>query len=113
GLSNTEIAAHSRSQHKTQGFGVARSRGTEIEYLQQVKGDFPKVDSTIFAGIDTSWNRLENGKAIGEILTKVQADYNFKNPAASVPKLLEAYQLITQLENEHWREIKSKVIKQI
>lgn len=113
GLSNTEIAAKSRSQHKTQGFGVAGSRGSEIEYLQQVKGNFPKIDTAVFAGIDTSWKRLENGKPIGKILKEVQHEYNFKNPAASVPKLLEAYKLIRNLKNEHWRHIKSEAIEDI
>lgn len=113
GLSNTEIAAKSRSQHKTQGFGVASSRGTEIEYLEQVKGNFPETNTNIFAGIDTSWRRLENGGPIGKILNQVQQDYNFKNPAASVPKLLEAYKLIQDLKNEHWRKIKSEAIEDI
>lgn len=113
GLSNTEIAARSRSQHKSQGFGSIGVRGTEIEYLKPVKGSFPKNDTTVFAGIDTSWSRLPNGQAIENILLEVQKKYNFKNPAASVPKLLEAYELIQNLENDHWRKIKSKAIEQI
>jgi LmbE family N-acetylglucosaminyl deacetylase len=113
GLSNTEIAAKSRSQHKSQGFGVSGSRGSEIEYLQPVKGDFPENADSIFAGIDTSWSRLENGGKIGKILTGVQKNYNFKNPAASIPKLLEAYKLIQALDDEHWREIKSAEIEKI
>lgn len=113
GVSNTEIAAKSRSQHKSQGFGVAGTRGTAIEYLKQVKGDFPKVDTTLFAGIDTSWGRLENGKPIGKILKQVQKDYSFKNPAASVPELLAAYKLIKKLKNDHWRKIKTDAIEAI
>lgn len=113
GLSNTEISAQSRSQHKSQGFGVAENRGTEMEYLKPVKGHFPEEKTAVFTGINTTWSRLKNGKAIGEILYQVQEDYDFTEPSASVPQLLKAYQLIQKLENDHWRKIKTKAIKEI
>ncbi len=112
GLSNSEIASLSRSSHKSQGFGSTGSRGTETEYLEFLKGDFPK-NKNIFDGIDTSWNRVEGGKEIGEILQKTEADYNFKNPAASIPSLIEAYKLIQQLKDDHWKQLKSDEIKEI
>lgn len=71
GLSNTEISAMSRSQHKSQGFGNTGSRGSQVEYLELLKGDYPK-SGNIFEGIDTTWNRVEGGTAIGEILMEVQ-----------------------------------------
>ncbi|HET8809653.1 MAG TPA: PIG-L family deacetylase [Flavobacteriaceae bacterium] len=113
GLSNTEISALSRSQHRSQGFGVAGSRGSEMEYLELVKGQFPENEKNVFAGINTTWSRLKNGEPIGKMLSEVQKNYNFKNPAASVPKLMEAYELIQNLENEHWKKIKSRAIEKI
>ncbi|MDO9136990.1 MAG: PIG-L family deacetylase [Lutibacter sp.] len=112
GLSNSEIASLSRSKHESQGFGSTGSRGTEKEYLEFLKGDFP-ANKNVFDGIDTSWNRVEGGKEIGKILQKVVADYNFKNPAASIPNLIEAYKLIQQLKDEHWKQLKSEEIKGI
>lgn len=112
GLSNGEIAALSRSQHQSQGFGTSGTRGSQTEYLQFLKGDLPKGEN-VFEGIDTSWNRVEGGKTIGAILKKVQDNFNFNNPSASINDLVEAYKLIQQLKNEHWKEIKSKEIKQI
>ncbi|HEY9168151.1 MAG TPA: PIG-L family deacetylase [Lutibacter sp.] len=112
GLSNSEIASLSRSSHKSQGFGSTGSRGTETEYLEFLKGDFPK-NKNVFDGIDTSWNRVEGGKEIGKILQKAEADYNFKNPAASIPSLIEAYKLIQQLKDDHWKQLKSDEIKEI
>ncbi|WP_373058719.1 PIG-L family deacetylase [Zunongwangia sp. H14] len=113
GLSNPEIASLSRSQHRSQGFGSTGSRGSQMEYLELLKGDMPTAKHDIFAGIDTSWNRVEGGAEIGEILNTVQKDYNFTNPAASLPQLVNAYKLIQQLKNEHWRDIKSAQIKEI
>ena len=112
GLSNTEISALSRSQHKSQGFGNTGSRGAQVEYLELLKGGLP-ADGNLFKGIDTSWNRVEGGAAIGNILNQVEADYNFNDPAASLPQLLEAYQLIVQLKDTYWRNLKTKQITQI
>jgi LmbE family N-acetylglucosaminyl deacetylase len=112
GLSNPEISSLSRSQHQSQGFGSTGSRGSQMEYLEPIKGDTIRSQN-IFKGIDTSWSKLEGGKEIGEILTQVEENYNFKNPAASLPKLVEAYKLIRELPNEHWREVKTKEIKNI
>ncbi|WP_417855075.1 PIG-L family deacetylase [Xanthomarina gelatinilytica] len=113
GLSNTEIAALSRSQHKSQGFGNTGTRGVQMEYLELIKGDMPQNKNNLFDGIDTTWKRVKGGEAIGNILLQVEANYDFKNPAASIPKLVEAYQLIQKLEDTHWRTYKTEEIKNI
>lgn len=112
GLSNSEIASLSRSQHQSQGFGSTGTRGSEIEYIELLKGKMPKK-SDVFDGIDTSWNRVKGGKAIAAILTKVEQDYDFKNPAKSIPDLLNAYKLIENLSDEHWKSIKLPEIKNV
>lgn len=111
GLSNSEIAAKSRSQHSSQGFGSTPVRGSSMEYLEIIKGTMPQKN--VFEGIDTSWNRVKGGKAIGEILAKVGKEFDFKDPSKSVPELIRAYELIQKLEDKHWREIKSEEIKNI
>ena len=110
GLSNSEIASLSRSQHQSQGFGSIGSRGSEREYIELLKGDMPKNEN-VFDGIDTSWNRVEGGKAIADILDAIEQNYNFKNPSASIPELLKAYQLIENLDDAHWKSIKLPEIK--
>lgn len=113
GLSNPEIAALSRSAHKSQGFGNTGTRGSDFEYLELVKGEAPKDKNNIFEGIDTSWNRVKDGQPIGELLKSVQENFNFKNPSASIPKLMEAYKLVQNLENSHWKAIKSEDLKDV
>ncbi len=113
GLSNSEIAALSRSMHKSQGFGSTGTRGTEKEYLQLLKGNMPNQKSDIFEGINTTWSRVKGGKEIQVILEQVQEDYDFENPSKSVPALMKAYELIIQLEDQHWREFKTRQIKEI
>lgn len=113
GLSNNEISALSRSEHKSQGFGNTGTRGSETEYIELLKGDLPTDKTSIFDGIDITWNRVKNGKAIGTILAQVEKDYDFKNPSASIPKLLEAYKLVQNLEDAHWKSIKTEELKSV
>src|SRR6478609_9840815 len=74
GKSNQEIAALSRSRHQSQGFGSTGARGEETEYLEFINGKAPKDKTNIFEGIDTSWNRVNGGKPIGELIKKIIAD---------------------------------------
>ena len=113
GKSNQEIAALSRSRHQSQGFGSTGSRGEEMEYLEFLKGESLQDKSNIFEGIDTSWNRISGGKPIGELVNAVEKEFDFKNPSASIPKLVRAYELIQQLDENHWKAIKSEELKKI
>ncbi len=113
GVSNNEMASLASSQHKCQGFGRLLSRGSQPEYLELLKGDLPTDRSNIFDGIDTSWSRIAGGKAIGDILYAVEKDFDFTNPAAHLPELLRAYELLQKVNDEHWKKIKLEHLKQI
>lgn len=120
GLSNGEIASLSRSMHKSQGFGSTGSRGNATEYLEFLKGDFSKEKATsnastpdLFAGINTTWSRIEGGKEIGAILEPLEESFNFKNPSSMLPELLKAYELVRQLDDKHWKEIKKTQLEQL
>ena len=113
GKSNQEIAALSRSCHQSQGFGSTGSRGEETEYLELLKGSSLQDKTNVFEGIDTTWNRVKGGTAIGQLLEKVQQQFDFKNPSASIPDLAKAFTMIQLLEDEHWKTIKSEELKKI
>lgn len=113
GKSNQEIAALSRSCHQSQGFGNTGTRGEEDEYLEFLKGEKLNDNTNLFEGIDTSWNRVQGGKVIGDILNGVEKNFDFKNPSASIPELVKAYSLIQNLSDKHWKEVKTEEIKKI
>jgi LmbE family N-acetylglucosaminyl deacetylase len=113
GLSNSEIAALSRSQHKSQGFGSSGSRGSQTEYLEYLKGSFPTDKSDLFSGINTTWTRVKGGSGVQTILNSVIANYNFKDPTASIPALLELRNKIKNLKDKHWKKIKLEELDQI
>lgn len=106
-----EIAAESRSQHKSQGFGVAATRGTSYEYFSLVKGDKPVY--SLLDGINTTWTRIQGGKAIGEMIDKAQAAYNMEDPSASVPALLDIRKAIMALPEGYWRNQKLKEVEDL
>ncbi len=113
GLSNNEIASMASSQHLCQGFGRISTRGSEDEYIELLKGDLPLDKTTIFDGIDTSWSRVKGGKAIGELLYGVENNFNFKDPIVHLPELMEAYKLLQNTSDEHWKSIKTKELEEI
>jgi LmbE family N-acetylglucosaminyl deacetylase len=95
GRSYTEIAAESRSMHKSQGFGAAERRGTSPNYFDQLAGD--PAASDIFEGIDTSWSRYPGGEAVGKVLQQASDTFDPKNPSKTIPLLLQAYDRLEQL----------------
>ena len=111
GKSNQEIASLSRSQHQSQGFGDMSSRGSDIDYLELIYGPKLKNEQNLFEGIDTSWNRIKNGKAIGNRIENLLQNFDFKTPENNVNALVEIYSLIQNLENSIWKERKLKEVK--
>lgn len=113
GVSNNEIASLASSQHLCQGFGRLSTRGSQNEYIELLKGDMPKDNSNVFDGINTKWSRVAGGEAIGKILYATEKDFDFANPSTHLPQLLQAHQLISALQDAHWKEIKLKEIEDI
>jgi len=95
GESYAELAAASRSMHKSQGFGAAPRRGSVPNYLELVAGE--PVTKDIFDGIDLTWRRVTGGEAVAKLLSKALAAYTDESPAASVPALLEALAAVDRL----------------
>ena len=78
-----------------------------------MKGDKPKDKTDIFAGINTTWNRLDDGGEIGDILYEVEQNFDFVNPSKHLPALVMAYQKIQLLNDNYWRDLKLQEITDI
>ncbi|OWP63230.1 LmbE family protein [Hymenobacter amundsenii] len=96
GRSYGEIAAESRTNHKSQGFGSSAQRGEAPEYFQLLKGTPAKTD--LFDGVDLTWNRVLGGAAVGKLLDQVIRNYDATNPSASVAGLLK----VREETNKDW-----------
>lgn len=103
GKSYGEIAAESRSQHKSQGFGVAASRGVSYEYFQTVAGDAPVHD--LMDGVVTDWSRV--GLAgVNASIDSLAAGYDPQKPSASLPALERLTAQVEDLPGGYWRTYK-------
>jgi len=87
GKSYGEIAAESRSMHKSQGFGSAKQRGEYFEYFKPLKGDTTGLKD-IFEGMDFSWKRVKGGEKIGKMIEKIIKEYKVERPEESIKSLL-------------------------
>ena len=106
-----EIAAESRSNHKSQGFGSTRQRGQSFEFFTPVAGDETKND--LFEGIDQSWNRLKGGQAVSKLINEANESFDMEDPSASVALLLNIFSSMQKLDDPYWRSQKEKEIKDL
>ncbi|MBL4678641.1 MAG: PIG-L family deacetylase [Mucilaginibacter sp.] len=129
GESYGEIAAESRSNHKTQGFGSARQRGDAFEYFKTILGDAPK--NGLMDGVDVSWNRIPFGATIASKLAAINKAFNSDAPQTSVKSLVDllgdvdqtvatnkAFQTVrlTEVANssyDYWHKQKTKELKDL
>ncbi len=107
-----EIAALSRSQHKSQGFGSAASRGEMLEYFRTLNGPAPNTE--LMDEVNTTWGRLGNfGQGFEKKISAIEKSFDGAHPEKSVPALLELYNEFEKLPASYWRTRKLTELKQI
>lgn len=106
-----EIAAESRTHHKSQGFGSAKQRGEAIEYFVHTAGDAAKQD--ILEGVESSWNRIPGGEKISNLIRQADQNFNSDNPAASIPLLINILTQLEKLPKSYWKDHKIKELKDL
>lgn len=111
GKSYGEIAAESRSNHKSQGFGAAANRGEALEYFTATKGDQPKND--LLEGIDISWKKVIGGERIEKMVNDIAGSFDFLHPENSVKALVQLYKALNTMPTGYWRDKKLNETKQL
>lgn len=106
-----EIAAESRTNHKSQGFGSARQRGELPEYFSNTAGE-PALND-IFEGINSGWDRIAGGKSIGELISRAEQSFDIDNPQASVPALVNILTEIEKIKDDYWKQVKSRELRDL
>jgi LmbE family N-acetylglucosaminyl deacetylase len=99
GLSMGELSARSRSQHKSQGFGVAEQRGANVEYFVHLAGSPAK--KTLLEGIDTGWTRYAAaGAPYAKELAAAQRVLDRDHPERAIGALVLARRALDKLPDE-------------
>ncbi len=111
GVSYAELGTESRILHHSQAMGVAVVRGRCLEYFRHVAGT-PAM-AGVLDGIDTGWGRSAAGSEVGHRLRRIISDYDFGDPSASVPALLELYGRLEDHADDPWATRKQEALKQL
>jgi LmbE family N-acetylglucosaminyl deacetylase len=88
GRSYSELAAESRSQHRSQGFGVLAQRGRREETFELLAGRPAATD--LFEGIDLTWSRFPGTSGVAALVREARQGFQPDRPAASLPLLERA-----------------------
>lgn len=114
GKSYTQIAADSRTMHKSQGMGTSPIMGKQTEYLRLIRGSKP--NQSIFDAIDKSWKRVSGAEKIANLLSKANKQFDSENPSQIIPILCDAYREIESLQktnSDAWLQVKKQDLKEI
>jgi hypothetical protein len=101
GQSCPEIAAASRTMHKSQGFGSSPAFGEQFEYLEFLDGT--AIGENIFGNIKSRYEASTLSKKLKSDIDKIISQYNGNAPWQSVPKLMAVKAQFEQLEKEDSR----------
>ncbi|HET9012238.1 MAG TPA: PIG-L family deacetylase, partial [Gemmatimonadaceae bacterium] len=109
GRSYAEIAAESRSQHKSQAFGSLQPKGARFTQVRREatrvnESQVPGTERSMFDGIDTTWARFKTAggspavaalidSLVGAVAAAKSAPY-LRTPSTAVPALLRAMDLL-------------------
>jgi len=98
GKSYTEVAAESRSAHKSQGQGSAGRRGAAPNYLAHLAGEEASKD--IFDGVELTWRRVAGGEEVGRLVEEAAREFRPSNPQAILPTLFRARAALRRLPQD-------------
>lgn len=102
GLSMGELAARSRSQHKSQGFGVPEDRGQVTEHFVVLDGHRPAGEpGDPLAGIELTWKRYGTAAAgYARAIADAQRTLDRDHPDRALPALVRARGELDHLPDE-------------
>jgi LmbE family N-acetylglucosaminyl deacetylase len=111
GKSYGEIASESRSQHKSQGFGVPRQRGQAMEFFKPLAG--APIQNNLMNDITTTWQRVAGGDEIQQQINQIIAGYSFEHPENSVASLTALYKTLVNGTAGYWQQQKAEEVKKL
>lgn len=108
GISYNELAAKSRTMHKSQGFGSTGTRGKQLEYFEHLEGK--EAENSLFDDVDFTWKRIEEGEKVEATIQNIIEKYNVNHPEKSIPQLVELRKQLVGLKNDFWKQKKIKEV---
>ncbi len=104
GLSYPELAADSRSNHRSQGFGAARRRGPTPEAFQLLAGE-PMKESPL-DGVTMDWSRVPGTARLVAELKRARQAFRTATPEAAIPACSPRAPSCGSMPENPWKEAK-------
>lgn len=114
GMSYPELAAESRTMHKSQGFGSAPTYGAAPEYFEPVMPEAwpapapgpgqtsaPGPGQDPLAGIDFTWARFPRTEALRAAIDAARKAFDARHPEALVPALVAVRAALSALPDDN------------
>jgi LmbE family N-acetylglucosaminyl deacetylase len=112
GTTYSQIAADSRTMHKSQGFGSTSQIGQGNDFIEMVDGE--AYGENPFEGIKNRWDELENGKEVNMAINKAIMEFDFLHPEKNIVNLLAIKKLLdNQSNSSNWVKEKQDHINQL
>ncbi|HSF54054.1 MAG TPA: PIG-L family deacetylase [Algoriphagus sp.] len=103
-----QIAANSRTMHKSQGFGATAGIGEAKDFIQLVGGE--DYTNGAFDGVEDRWESVSGGKEIKTQIAQLISQFDFTQPEKNTAGLLKLRSSLLRLNSsETW--IKEKIAK--
>ncbi len=109
-----EMAAESRSMHKSQGFGVSAKRGDNVEYFVSLKGVKPK-GKDIFSIADFNWSRIKGCNVDSASISSIEHQFNaaLAPPSYALEHLCKLYANLSNYSDNYLVAAKIKQLQEI
>ncbi|MCC6621837.1 MAG: PIG-L family deacetylase [Deltaproteobacteria bacterium] len=104
-----ELAAASRTMHKSQGFGAAPALGEQLEYFEWTlpAGAAPAGAKDPLVGLDFTWARYPKTEALRQAIATARASFDPRRPERSIEALARVRDRLLALPADNpWRERK-------
>ncbi len=103
-----QLAADSRTMHKSQGFGSTAGVGNAKDFLEQVGGE--SYEKNPFDGVESRWAAVKGGLAIQAQLEQLLESFNLIETSKNLPALLSIRSALLELDQSSpW--IAGKLVK--
>lgn len=107
GQTYSQLAAQSRTMHKSQGFGSTARIGKTEDHIQLIKGEavYPSqtereaLSESAFVGIGDRWESIPRGLHIKGLIENALSSFDFINPQENIRSLLAIRKELYALED--------------
>lgn len=107
GTTYSQIAADSRTMHKSQGFGSTSQIGQGNDFIELVSGNTFKNNP--FEDISNRWKQLTNGDSIIKSIDAALSEFDFISPEKNSNKLLAIKSLLDKERTEELWFLEKKI----